>query len=120
MKFVIAMNLSPVWAEILNSVGYAAIHWSQIGSRNADDTVIFEWAHNNGYVVVTLDLDFGTMLAVTHSEGPSVIQIRREDVDPDRLQSDLLDLLLNYSLVLEEGALIILDDHKVRLRMLPF
>ena len=120
MRFVIDMNLSPVWAEILISAGYDARHWSEIGSRNADDRVIFECAHNNGYIIITLDLDFGTMLALTHSKGPSVIQIRREDVDPDRFQSTLFELITNYSEALEEGALIVIDEFKVRLRMLPF
>jgi len=36
------------------------------------------WALENGHVVLTHDLDFGTALAPTHACGPSLIQIRSQ------------------------------------------
>jgi len=33
--------------------------------------------------VLTHDLDFSAILAATHGEKPSVVQIRAEDVSPD-------------------------------------
>ena len=41
------------------------------------------YARDHGWVILTQDLDFGTILAVTHGEKPSVIQIRSEDVSPE-------------------------------------
>jgi predicted nuclease of predicted toxin-antitoxin system len=32
-----------------------------------------DWAVANGYVVFSHDLDFSTMLALTHASGPSLI-----------------------------------------------
>ena len=40
------------------------------------------WALANGYVVFTHDLDFGTMLALTHATGPSVLQVRGKTCCP--------------------------------------
>jgi len=40
------------------------------------------WARANGHVVFTHDLDFGTTLALTHAAGPSVIQVRGQNVLP--------------------------------------
>ena len=36
------------------------------------------FARVNGYVVLTHDLDFGAILAATHGNKPSVVQIRSE------------------------------------------
>ena len=38
------------------------------------------------HVVFTHDLDFGTMLALTHQAGPSVLQVRTQNVFPDHLK----------------------------------
>ncbi|MFZ4487595.1 MAG: DUF5615 family PIN-like protein [Candidatus Nanopelagicales bacterium] len=44
--------------------GYEAVHWSDVGERNAPDREILEHVHRNGQVILTQDLDFGTLLAV--------------------------------------------------------
>lgn len=55
-----------------------------------------DWARVNGYVVFTHDLDFGALLAVTHAEGPSVIQVRTQDVTPDHLAPIVINALRQY------------------------
>lgn len=45
------------------------------------------YARSNNYVVLTHDLDFGAILAATHGEKPSVVQIRAEDVSPKSLEN---------------------------------
>ena len=119
MKFLIDMNLSPAWAPELQHAGFEAIHWSKVGAGNSDDRIIFDWAAEHGYTILTLDLDFGTLLSLTGSSLPSVIQIRREDVAPDALLPTLLEVLSKYSKEIESGALIVIDDTKVRIRILP-
>ncbi len=119
MKLLLDMNLSPVWVEVLHAAGHEAVHWVDIGARNDDDEVIFEWAGKNKFTIITLDLDFGTLLAKTRATHPSVIQIRREDAGPERLGVDLLSLIWRYAGSLEAGALIVLDESKIRLRILP-
>jgi predicted nuclease of predicted toxin-antitoxin system len=57
------MNLSPVWATILQEAGFESVHWSQVGKPTASDKEIFDWAAEHGYVVITHDLDFDTILA---------------------------------------------------------
>jgi len=120
MKLLIDMNLSPQWVEVFERNGWQALHWSTVGDPRAADRVIMDWAQANGYVVFTHDLDFGTLLAVTHAVGPSVIQVRTQDVMPDRLESLMLKILRENESVLESGALITVDENKSRLRILPF
>jgi predicted nuclease of predicted toxin-antitoxin system len=52
---------------------FEAIHWLTIGATNAPDREIIAWAKNNNYVILTHDLDFGTILAVSQAFAPSVI-----------------------------------------------
>ncbi len=66
MKLLIDMNLSPDWSEVFIKQGWQAVHWSAVGDLRATDQAIMDWARTNGYVVFTHDLDFGTLLALTH------------------------------------------------------
>ena len=51
-----------------------------VGHPRANDATIMAWASAHGHVVFTHDLDFGTALALTHADGPSVIQVRTQRV----------------------------------------
>lgn len=119
MKFVIDMNLSPVWIDIFRQNGWEAVHWSSIGASNAPDREIISWARKNGFVIFTHDLDFGAILATTRTNFPSVIQIRTQDVTPGALENTLFPAVEQYQNLLESGALIIIDKHKLRARILP-
>ena len=77
------MNLSPRWIGLLTDAGLESTHWSTLGAKNAPDSEIMTYAKATDSVVLTHDLDFGAMLAATHGEKPSVVQIRAEDVSPD-------------------------------------
>jgi predicted nuclease of predicted toxin-antitoxin system len=70
-------------------------------------------------VVLTHDLDFGAILAATHGEKPSVVQIRSEDVSPDVIGKPVMVALRQMAAELEEGALLTLDPNHPRLRVLP-
>jgi predicted nuclease of predicted toxin-antitoxin system len=83
MKLLIDMNLSPLWVNYLLNLDIEAIHWSSVGLAYDADTVIFEYASQNGYIIFTHDLDFGAILAATNANKPSVLQLRDEDVFPN-------------------------------------
>jgi predicted nuclease of predicted toxin-antitoxin system len=80
LKALIDVNLTPDWVAVLQRHGRTAVHWSNVGDPHASDRTIMDWALKHGYMVFTHDLDFGTMLALTHSAGPSVLQVRARDV----------------------------------------
>ena len=113
------MNLSPDWVEVFEEAGWEAVHWSNTGDFGASDDVIMEWARINRYVLFTHDLDFGTLLATTRAQGPSVIQVRTQDSLPSGLSIRLVRLLRLYETTLESGALITVDEIRSRVRILP-
>jgi predicted nuclease of predicted toxin-antitoxin system len=113
------MNLSPAWVTVLEGHNWPAIHWSKVGDPRASDQEIMAWAQANGYTVFTHDLDFGMLLAVTRARGPSVIQIRGQDVLPAHQEKLIVAVLQEYGSLLEVGALIVVDESKLRVRILP-
>ena len=119
MKILIDMNLSPEWVDEFSNYGIEALHWTSVGKFDAPDVLLMERARDNDYIVFTHDLDFGTALALTNAEKPSVIQVRTQDVTVNHLKSMVIKTLLEHAALLEEGALLILDEHKKRVRILP-
>jgi predicted nuclease of predicted toxin-antitoxin system len=119
MKLLVDMNLSPTWVAVLTEAGWETVHWSGIGNPRAADAEIMAWARQNGHVVFTHDLDFGTLLALTQAEGPSVIQVRTQDVTPGAIGKLVVNALRQFQTELGQGALIVLDEANVRARVLP-
>ena len=119
MKILVDMNLSPDWVAVLEPGGWDTVHWSNLGDPRAADSEIMAWAKQNGFVVFTHDLDFGTALALTQAEGPSVIQVRTQDVTPAVIGKLVVNALRQFQSELERGALIVLDEAHVRARILP-
>jgi predicted nuclease of predicted toxin-antitoxin system len=119
MKFLVDMNLSPRWCAILQAEGWESVHWSAVGIASAPDPEIMQWALADGRVVFTNDLDFGTLLALTRAAGPSVVQVRTQDVRPDSLALRLIPILRKYERELDAGTLLVVDEAKSRVRLLP-
>ncbi|PAX56960.1 DUF5615 family PIN-like protein [Brunnivagina elsteri] len=120
MKILIDMNLSPDWVAVFEKYdGITATHWYTIGDPRERDTVIMEWARTNGYIVFTHDLDFGSLLASTGAEIPSVIQVRTQDTLPSSIEGIIINALRQFESELELGALVTVDQSKSRVRILP-
>ncbi len=119
MKILIDMNLSPEWVKTFANNEIEAKHWSNIGDKSAMDEVIMQWALNNNYIVFTNDLDFGSLLAVTQAQFPSVIQVRAQDLLPQNLEKIVMNALKQFELELESGALVTIDISRSKVRILP-
>ena len=111
--------MSVEWVTELALHGWSAVHWSTVGDPSAEDSVLMAWALANGYVVFTHDLDFGTMLALTHATGPSVFQVRGQNVVPEDIGPIVIAALRQHDAALAAGALVVVDVKKSRVRVLP-
>lgn len=90
-----------------------------MGEIGAPDVVIMDWARKNEHIVFTHDLDFGTALALTKAEKSSVIQGRTQNVTVTHLSRMVISSLETYKDILLKGALLVLDEDKKRIRILP-
>ncbi|MEE9403501.1 MAG: DUF5615 family PIN-like protein [Algisphaera sp.] len=114
------MNLPPAWVPALTNRGWNAQHWYTLGPPNASDIEIMQYARTHQYVIFTHDLDFGTMLALTHAHGPSVLQIRGSNITPESMINIVDSALQQHAIDLENGALVVVNEATRRVRLLPF
>lgn len=113
------VNLSPDWVEYLQAAGFDTIHWSAVGLSDAQDSEIMAYAQHHSFVVLTQDLDFGTILAATLAHRPSVVQIRAGRVMPSTLGPQVVAALLQLINGPDQAALITVDPERTRLTLLP-
>ncbi|WP_169730673.1 DUF5615 family PIN-like protein [Calidithermus chliarophilus] len=114
------VNLTPKWVGFFQDHGVEAVHWSALGALTARDEVLLEAAAEGGYVLLTHDQDMGTLLALARSHRPSVVLLRTGDLRPQGVGPRLLQILRGLEGELEAGAMVVVEDRRVRVRRLPF
>lgn len=119
MRFLVDMNLSPKWVNALEQSGIEAVHWSAIGSANTSDPEIMAYAKSNGFIVLTNDLDFGSILAATSGDAPSVVQIRADDCRIESIGELVIRSIAQAQDQLTAGALVTIETSKLRITSLP-
>ena len=119
IKLVVDVSLPPAWVDVFVAYGWPAVHWTSVGNPRATDRVVMTWAREHVHVVFTHDLDFGTLLALTRASGPSVIQVRSQDVLPEHLEQIVITTIRRYESQLQEGALVTVDESRGKVRLLP-
>jgi len=119
MRLLIDMNLSPLWVQFFAEYRVESVHWSSVGDAGASDSEILDYAESHGFIVFTHDLDFGTLLAAHKFRGPSVIQIRTQEVLPSKIGPVVMRAIRASSTLLEEGAIVTIEPARNRIRILP-
>ena len=84
-----------------------------------EDENIVEKAHVEHRVIITHDLDFSRILALSRSAVPSVITFRLSDMRPVCVNNYLSDVLARFTGQLEKGALVSVNECNIRVRLLP-
>jgi len=87
--------------------------------RTAPDSEILTWATEHGFVLITNDLDFSSILAASAEATPSVVQIRTQDLLSDVVVGIVADALDAHRENIERGALLSIDEAGTRVRVLP-
>jgi predicted nuclease of predicted toxin-antitoxin system len=70
-------------------------------------------------VLITPDLNFGAILAVTHGDRPSVVQIREGDISQEHFGRHIIAALCQILMEPEHGALVTMETGRARIRRLP-
>jgi predicted nuclease of predicted toxin-antitoxin system len=83
------------------------------------DPDIVKKARREQRVVLTFDLDFGEIMALSREPLPSVILFRMRNQTPAVVTPRLLQVLQECPRQLEAGAFVTVEDQGYRLRHLP-
>jgi len=119
MKILLDMNLSPKWIDFLNANNIESLHWSYIGPPDSPDTEIINYAKNHNFTILTNDLDFGFILAITQGKKPSIIQIRTGILSPEIIGNIVVNAINHLASDIAQGAMITVDQRKIRVTVLP-
>ena len=87
--------------------------------QRASDQTIVEAAVANSELVVTHDLDFGTILAFSGRAKPSVIIFRVQPLSAEHMHERLLRHWSGIAPALEQGAIVTVEGRSIRIRTLP-
>lgn len=113
------MGVSSSVVEHLRGQGHDAVHLRERGLQRAPDHDIFALAATEGRIILTFDLDFAEIAAAAGASLPSVLIFRLNDTRVARLIDRLSKALLNASNSLSTGAVVVVDDARIRVRDLP-
>ncbi len=119
IKMLLDQGLPRTAASLLRERGWDVQHVSGRGMSRAEDVAIIALAREEQRMVVTLDADFHSLLAVSGATGPSVLRIRMEGLKADQVVALVERVLALASEELNQGAMITVADGKVRIKLLP-
>ncbi|NPV29480.1 MAG: DUF5615 family PIN-like protein [Firmicutes bacterium] len=120
LRYLADVHISPLTCELLRREGYQVVRVTEVLPPSAGDLEILRYARQNGMVIITQDLDFSGLLALTNLPGPSVVSLRLARPEPPAVARLLLRVLPQVEGDLKEGAVISVTERKFRVRRLPF
>jgi predicted nuclease of predicted toxin-antitoxin system len=121
MRFLGDNALSPLVARELKRLGHDAVHVRDWKLAAADDEDILQKAIETDRIILSADTDFGFILAKRQACKPSFLLFRGNVTRDPMKQVELLRMNLpQCETDLQDGAVVVIDGARVRVRRLPF
>jgi predicted nuclease of predicted toxin-antitoxin system len=105
--------------EWLRREGHDALHLREEGLQRLADDGILAKVRAESRVVLTMDLDFGYLVAVSGAQLPSVVTFRLADERAEVVNRRLADLIARCERDLDAGAILSVNETAIRVRHLP-
>ena len=119
MRFLADMCVDVRVVEWLRQKGHDATHLRDQGLQWMPNGQIFEKAIQEDRIVITYDLDFGEIAALTRGEKASVILFRLKNTRASHVLERLSAVVEAFAGALEKGAIITVEETRYRLRYFP-
>jgi predicted nuclease of predicted toxin-antitoxin system len=103
----------------LKSLGHDVVRVNEILPIDASDELIIEQARRDSRIILTQDLDFSRIIAVSGESAPSLISLRLTSSRIEYVHSLLSRVLPGLEAQSVEGAIITVEDATIRRRSLP-
>jgi predicted nuclease of predicted toxin-antitoxin system len=119
MRLVLDQGVPRDAATGLRDLGHECLHVAEIGMSKAADDEILAFSLKVNAVVVTLDADFHTILAVSGASGPSVIRLRLQGLVSPEVVRTVQSVLADFDADLRRGSVVTVKAHKTACHRLP-
>ncbi len=119
MKILADMHISPITVHFLRNLGHDVVRVNEILPPNASDKTIIETAINSDRVILTQDLDFSEIIALSGNIQPSLISLRLSSSRIEFVNTILERILPRIESDVRKGAIISVEDNRIRIRKLP-
>ena len=119
MRFLADMGLARSTTAFLRAQGHDAQHLRDQGLQRLSDATIIEKASAERRIILTADLDFSRIIALSGARIPSVITFRSTDMRPATVNRYLSTVLIRFGSELERGVIISVNERSIRVRSLP-
>ena len=119
MRFLADMGISPRTVDYLQDLGYDATHLHEEGLDRLSDSDVITKARRERRVLLTHDLDFGELIALSEARLPSIVTFRLRSMQPNNVNRHLRAIIEQHREALESGALVTVTEGHIRVRRLP-
>jgi predicted nuclease of predicted toxin-antitoxin system len=119
MRLLADMHISPRTVEFLRTLGHDVVRVSEILLPQASDETIVSRADEHGRIILTQDLDFSAIIALTGQQSPSLVSLRLASSRVEYVNTVLAKVLPEVEEQLLAGAIVTVEDQRVRVRQLP-
>ena|SRR5947207_2407902 len=119
MRFLADMGVSWRVVEWLRAEGHDAIHLREQQLHRLPNGGIFMKAADEQRVILTWDLDFTEIVALSETRLVSAVVFRLLNTRSENVIRRLARVLSESARDLEEGAIISVEDGRHRVRLLP-
>ncbi|MEM8674138.1 MAG: DUF5615 family PIN-like protein [Cyanobacteria bacterium P01_G01_bin.67] len=103
----------------LRELGHDVVHLRDRGLQKLSDNQILDLALVEQRIILTIDLDFAQLLAISKQALPSVILFRLGNENYDEINQRLVEVLKNCQQYLSTGAIISVSNESFRVKKLP-
>ena len=118
-RFLLDMPVSSLLLNVLHEHGHEGVHAHQIGKDRATDRELLEIARREQRVVITADLDFPQLLALSSAAGPGLILFRGGNYSDAEMCELLERVLAEVPPEQLEVSVCVVDKRRIRLTRLP-
>ncbi|MCK5365442.1 MAG: DUF5615 family PIN-like protein [Gammaproteobacteria bacterium] len=119
MRIMADVHISPRTVEFLRSLGHDTVRVSDALAPSAADDEIVAEAIRDRRVILTQDLDFSAIVALSGRAVPSVVSLRLTSSRIETVNARLDQLLSFIERDLMHGTLVTVEDARIRTRKLP-
>lgn len=122
MRFFVDQPLSPALASWLRSPdggAHDAVHAREVGLSRVTDEEIFARAAQEARVVVTADLDFARIIAMSGQDGPGLILFRAGNCTDAGMLLLLRRVLSELDPSVLQRSVVVVDEWTIRVASLP-